>query len=362
MTDSPGWRRWLNPALADLSAYTPAPGEFEVRLDANEAPSLLSKEAQEQLALRAARIDWRRYPDAGSTRLRDAIAQRCGVAPEEVLLGVGSDELIAMLLRAFGRDGKSGGGVLTLTPTFVMYRMTARIHGHQVMEVPLDANWGMNPDAVSKALEMFQPSLIFVASPNNPTGTMVDMDHLRRLVESAPESVVVVDEAYVDYASRHQLALFRDHENVVILRTLSKVGFAALRLGWMLGRREIVREIDKVRLPYNLPVPTQELATLVVTELGDELTRIRDSVVNERERVAAGLARFAGISVTPSEANFLWIKTETSAEEVYEGLKAQSVLVRSFHKHGGRLKHYLRVTIGLEHENERFLSALAEVV
>lgn len=362
MTDAPGWRRWLNPVLADMSAYTPAPGEFEVRLDANEAPALLSREAQDELARGAARIDWRRYPDGGSTRLRAALAERCGVAPEEVLLGVGSDELIAMLLRAFARDGSSGGGVLTLTPTFVMYRMTARIHGHQVMEVPLDSSWGMNPDSLSRALEMFQPSLIFVASPNNPTGTMVAREHLVRLIESAPESLVVVDEAYVDYASRDQLELFREHENVVILRTLSKVGFAALRLGWMLGSSELVREIDKVRLPYNLPVPTQELATLALTELGDELTRIRNTVVSERERVAAALAGLKGLSVTPSEANFLWIKTEAPAEEVYEGLKARSVLVRSFHKHGGRLKHHLRVTIGLAHENERFLSALSEVV
>jgi len=362
VTNPGGWRRWLNPALADLSAYTPAPGHFDVRLDANEAPDLVSEEARLRLAETAARIDWRRYPDAGSTRLREAIATRSGVLPEEVLLGVGSDEIIAMLLRTFGRDSKSGGGVLTLTPTFVMYRMTARIHGHQVMEVPLDSTWGMNPDAVSKALEMFEPSLIFVASPNNPTGTMVEHEHLVRLIESAPESLVVVDEAYVDYASRDQLALFRNYENVVILRTLSKVGFAALRLGWMLGRRELLSEVDKVRLPYNLPVPTQELATVVVTELSDELTRIRDVVVSERERVATRLQSHAGLTVTPSEANFIWLKTTLPAEEVYEGLKQRGVLVRSFHKHGGRLKHHLRVTIGLEHENERFLSALAEVL
>ena len=166
MTNPGGWRRWLNPALADLSAYAPAPGQFEVRLDANEAPDLVSAEARQRLGEAAARIDWRRYPDAASTRLREAIALRSGVLPEEVLLGVGSDEIIAMLLRTFARDSKSGG-VLTLTPTFVMYRMTARIHGHQVMEVPLDASWGMNPDAVAKALEMFEPSLIFVASPRS---------------------------------------------------------------------------------------------------------------------------------------------------------------------------------------------------
>lgn len=362
MTDAAAWRRWLNPALADLSAYVPAPGEYAVRLDANEAPDLLSDDARRRLAEQAARIDWRRYPDAGSSRLREAIAARAQVAPDEVLLGVGSDELISMLLRAFGRESKSGGGVLTLTPTFVMYRMTARIHGHQVMEVPLDANWGMNPDSVAKALELFQPSLIFVASPNNPTGTMVEPEALVRVIEAARESLVVVDEAYIDYASRHQLALLRAHENVVILRTLSKIGFAALRLGWMLGPSELVREIDKVRLPYNLPVPTQELATVVVTELGDELARVRDRVVSERERVATELGNLAGITVTPSEANFLWLKTEAAAEDVYEGLKARGVLVRSFHKHGGRLKHCLRVTIGLEHENERFLSALREVI
>ena len=362
MTDAAGWRRWLNPALADLSAYAPAPGDYEVRLDANEAPELLSDEARRRLAERAARIDWRRYPDAGSSHLREAIAARSGVAPDEVLLGVGSDELISMLLRAFGRESKSGGGVLTLTPTFVMYRMTARIHGHQVMEVPLDQNWGMNPDSVSKALEMFQPSLIFVASPNNPTGTMVEAEHLVRVIQAAKDSLVVVDEAYIDYASRDQLELFRKHENVVILRTLSKVGFAALRLGWMLGRSELVREIDKVRLPYNLPVPTQELATLVVAELGDELAKVRDAVVSERERVAVELRSCTGITVTPSEANFLWLKTDAAAEEIYEALKARGVLVRSFHKHGGRLKHCLRVTIGLKHENERFLSALREVI
>lgn len=362
MTPPKNWTARLNPALANLSAYTPAPGKYEVRLDANEAPDVLSDAARQRLAEVARSIEWHRYPDATATELRAAIARRCGVAAEQTLVGVGSDEIISMLLRAFGRDSQSGSFVLTLSPTFVMYRMTAKIHGHEVMEVPLDDRWDMNPDSVSKALEMAQPSLIFIASPNNPTGTMVSHEHLVRVIEQARESIVVIDEAYIDYASRDHLALLREYENVVLLRTLSKVGFAALRLGWMMARPELVREIDKVRLPYNIPVPTQVLATVVVSELGNELAHIRDSVLTERERVTAALSKLSGVTVAPSEANFLWLKTNRPAEEIYEGLKARSVLVRSFHKSGGRLKNCLRVTIGRPEENNSFLAAFGELL
>lgn len=362
MTGPASWAERLNPALSGLSPYTPATGEFKVRLDANEAPNLLSDGTRQRLGEVLRGIEWHRYPDATASELRTAIARRCQVQPQQTLVGVGSDEIISMLLRAFGRDSQSGCFVLTLSPTFVMYRMAAKIHGHEVMEVPLDDSWDMNPVSVSKALEMARPSLIFIASPNNPTGTMVSHDRLVRVIEQAPESIVVIDEAYIDYASKNHLELLSQYDNVVLLRTLSKVGFAALRLGWMLARPELIQEIDKVRLPYNVPIPTQALATVVVSEFGDELARIRDSVVAERERVASTLMKLPGVTVTPSEANFLWLKTNQPAEEVYEGLKARDVLVRSFHKSGGRLKHCLRVTIGLPDENDSFLAALGELL
>jgi len=362
VNDEPAWKRLLNPVLSELVAYTPAPGDFPVRLDANEAPDLLSRTARQRLLDTAGSVAWQRYPDATNRTLREALAQRSGVAPEQILVGVGSDELIALLLMTFSRARAGSPTVLSSTPTFVMYRMTARIHGHRVIEVPLDGAWDMSLESMIKALEVAQPNLIFVASPNNPTGTMVSEDRLRTLIEHARDSLVVIDEAYIDYASRDHLQLFHDYENVVLLRTLSKIGFAALRLGWLMARQEIVEEINKARLPYNIAVPTQALASVVVSELGSELSHIRERVIEERERVSKALEDLTGVEPTASQANFIWFRSERPAELVYENLKKRGVLIRSFHKHGGRLKHYLRITIGLAHENDRFLNALGEVI
>jgi histidinol-phosphate aminotransferase len=240
--------------------------------------------------------------------------------------------------------------------------MTARIHGHQVVEVPLDEDWDLKLDSTKKAVDYARPSLLFIASPNNPTGTMVSEDRLRALIEHARDALVVIDEAYVDYASRQQLQLLQEYDNVLILRTLSKVGFASLRLGWLLGNSELVREVDKVRLPYNIPTPSQLLGTRIIAEHGDELEGIRRYVVRERERVSSAMRELEGVAVAPSEANFVWFKTERPAEEVYQALQARGILVPSFHKHGGRLKQYLRATIGLEHENTELLAALEAIV
>lgn len=362
MSHEPAWKRLLNPALTELVAYTPAPGEFPVRLDANEAPDLLSAAARQRLLDTARDLAWQRYPDATSQVLRQALAERSGVSPDQILAGVGSDELIALLLTTFSRARADSPTVLSSTPTFVMYRMTARIHGHRVIEVPLDGDWDISLESMLKALDLTEPNLIFIASPNNPTGTMVSEDRLRALIEHARDSLVVIDEAYIDYASRDQFQLFRDYENVLLLRTLSKIGFAALRLGWLIAHKEIIDEINKARLPYNIAVPTQALASVVISELGGELSNIRDRVIEERDRVLKALERLPGVEPTPSESNFIWCRSDLPAERIYESLKQRGVLVRSFHKHGGRLKHYLRITIGLPHENDRFLSALSEVI
>jgi len=170
---------------------------------------------------------------------------------------------------------------------------------------------------------------------------------------------VVIDEAYIAYADRDQLEAYRKYENVAILRTLSKVGFAALRLGWLIARPELVRELDKARLPYNLSTLTQRLGTHALEHLGDEMAAIASTVRAERERLSLELARLGGVVVTPSQANFLWIRSEKPAGEVFESLKARGVLTRSFHARGGRLAHQLRVTIGTRAENDAFLQAFS---
>ena len=350
----------LRPELAELRAYVPHAGRFDVRLDANESPPLLSAEARAVVARALAPDELGRYPDACATELRAAIAARCDADPDEVLVGVGSDEVIAMLLTALDRPraGAPAATVLTPTPTFVMYKMSARARGLKVVEVPLDRGWDLDVTSMTRAVEVTRPNLVFIASPNNPTGALMSEDRLEAVIAAAPEALVVVDEAYVDFAPRAQLSLRRRHPNVAVLRTLSKVGFASLRVGWLIGPAALVAEVDKVRSPYNLPVPSQRAATAALRELGGEIERLTAAVVAERGRLAAGLAAL-GCEVAPSDANFLWVETRRPAGEVFDALAARGVLVRSFHAAGGRLARRLRITVGLPAENDRLLAEMA---
>jgi histidinol-phosphate aminotransferase len=351
------------PELAEMSAYLPDLASYRVRLDANEAPPLLSSAARERIATALSDGSWERYPDPTLGSLRHAIAQSLGVNAAEILPGVGSDEVISLLLTAFVRPLPPAeiATVLTTTPTFVMYRMSARCRGLRVLEVPLDANWDLSVDSLKAAIAMAPPNLVFIASPNNPTGNLMSMDRLEQVISSAAGALVVIDEAYVAYSDRDQLELYRRFENVAILRTLSKLGFAGLRLGFLLARPAVVTELDKVRLPYNVPTPTQRAAVLAFRELAPDVERITREVKNERARVADRLDRLRGASVTPSQANFLWLKTERPAGELYEALKQRGILVRSFHGRGGRLANQLRITIGTRSENDELCEALSEL-
>jgi histidinol-phosphate aminotransferase len=186
-------------------------------------------------------------------------------------------------------------------------------------------------------------------------------DRVEQLLAAAPKSLFVIDEAYIAYSDRDQLELYRRYPNVSIMRTLSKVGLAAFRLGYLIARPPIVAELDKVRLPYNVPTPTQCVAELAFGELAPEISRIAGEVVQERGRVAEALSALPGLTITPSQANFLWLKSERPAGDLYEGLKQRGVLVRSFHTRGGRLAHQLRVTIGTAAENDDLVRAMAEL-
>jgi histidinol-phosphate aminotransferase len=291
------------------------------------------------------------------------LARYSGVSTEEVLVGDGSDEIITLLLSACSasRDRSGSALIMTTTPSFVMYAMSARVRGQRVLEVPLDPSWDLAIESMRRGLDHALPNLIFIASPNNPTGNLADPERLEQLIQAAERSLVVIDEAYIPYADRDQLELYRRYENVVVMRTLSKIGFAALRVGWLIARPGLLAQIDKVRLPYNLNSPAQALGALAVTELEPEIRRIVGYVVRERERLHAALSALPGLTVTPSQANFLWFRSERPAAEIFQGLADRGVLVRSFHQRGGRLAHQLRVTIGTQAENDRFLHCLREL-
>jgi histidinol-phosphate aminotransferase len=351
------------PELAELTAYSPDLASYRVRLDANEAPPIMGESARKRIAEALVAGAWERYPDPSLAALRRAIAGSLGVTPQEVLPGVGSDEVISLLLTAFVRPlaPADTATVLTTTPSFVMYRMSARCRGLRVLEVPLDAGWDLSVEALKSALAMSPPSIVFIASPNNPTGNLMSRDRLEQVIAQAPQALFVVDEAYIAYSDRDQLELYRRFENVAILRTLSKVGFAAFRLGFLLARPDVIAELDKVRLPYNVPTPTQRVAELAFGELEPEIRRIAGEVVQQRAKVTERLAELPGALVTPSQANFVWLRTARAAGELYDALKQRGVLVRSFHGRGGRLANQLRITIGTEAENEELCRSLAEL-
>jgi histidinol-phosphate aminotransferase len=353
----------LRPELAELAAYAPHHGHFEVRLDANEAPALLSPEANLALARAMAPTFYNRYPDVRANELRAALADRTGAEPDEILLGIGSDEVIAMLLTAIDRPrpGARAPALVTPTPTFVMYKLSGRVRGFQVLEVPLDDAWDLDVPAMKEAIARSHPNVVFIASPNNPTSTQVSRDRLEAVIEAAEDALVVLDEAYVAFSPRSDADLRRRYPNVAVLGTISKIGFAALRLGWLIGPAELMREVDKVRQPYNLPVPTQRGAAFVLRELAPEVSRAREIVVSERERLAAGLAA-VGLEITKSAANFLWARTVRPASEVWGALAERGILVKSFHATGGRMLHQVRITVGLPEENDRLLREIGACV
>jgi histidinol-phosphate aminotransferase len=335
-----------------------------VRLDANEAPPLTSPCVRDAVARAVERTALERYPDARARELKARIAERTGARPEELLVGTGSDELISLLLIALARPRPPAPRVAVVVPapTFVMYRITARTHGALAVEVPLDASWDLDVGAMKSAIERMQPSVVFVASPNNPTGNRMTDARLEALLASAGDALFVLDEAYVDYAGPSLRTWRARHPRLGILRTLSKVGLAALRIGWLEADEGLVREVDKARQPFNVSATSQAAAAAVLGEAWGEVQAHVAGIVQERARVGAAIRAMPGFDVTPSDANFLWVATPRPAAEVHGALLERGILVRSFHAAGGRLAARLRVTIGTPAENDALLGALAGVV
>jgi histidinol-phosphate aminotransferase len=355
----------LRAELEELRAYVPhEPPGIEVKLDANEAPPIFSAAVKDAVLRAVSGVALERYPDPRALRLKEAIAKRTGARAEDLLVGAGSDEVISLLETALVRPrGKNPQAVvLTPSPTFVMYRITARGHGLKPVEVPLDARWDLDVATTKRAIDMMQPNLVFIASPNNPTGNAMTEERLRDVIAAAKGSFAVVDEAYVDYAAGSVRAWRDDHVHLGILRTVSKIGLAALRVGWLEADAALVAEIDKVRQPFNLSATSQAAAAAVLEEAWDDVQRDVAKIRSSRDELTRALGALGGFEVTPSAANFVWVKTPIPAEKVFGALVERGILVRSFHTAGGRMAHQLRVTVGTDAQHERLLAALRTCV
>jgi histidinol-phosphate aminotransferase len=360
--------RVIRPEVLALRAYQveaalgAAP---RVKLDANESPFALGDAMREELATELAKaladVELHRYPDPEARDLRGLLARDLGVSPHQVLMANGSDEAIQMLLMAVAG---SGVAVAAPVPTFVMYELGARVLGLRFVGVPLGDRFDLDGEQFCRVLEAEQPRLVFLAWPNNPTGQLYDraaVEEILRVCDGRGcNALVVVDEAYTHYAGQTFLPTLEQHPNLVILRTLSKIGLAAIRLGMLIARAAVVEEINKVRLPYNVNSLSQAAARVVLRH-PDVVRRHASAIVRERERVLAALWHLPGITAFPSQANFFMIRTVGPADEVFRGLLERGILIRNF-SHAPHLTNCLRVTIGTPEENDAFLSALRAVL
>jgi histidinol-phosphate aminotransferase len=269
----------------------------------------------------------------------------------------GSDEAIQMLLIAAGGPGAV---VVAPVPTFVMYELAARALGLTFVGVPLSDQFDLDVPRFCEVIRAERPRLLFLAWPNNPTGRLYDAGGVEEIVRlcngNGANALVVVDEAYFHYAGRTLLSRLGQYPNLVILRTLSKVGLAGIRLGILVASIATVEEINKVRLPYNVNALSQAAARVVLRH-PDVVNHHAATIVRERERVLTRLRDMAGVTTYPSQANFFLIRTARPGDDVFRGLLERGILVRNFSR-APRLANCLRVTVGTPEENDAFLAAL----
>jgi histidinol-phosphate aminotransferase len=347
--------RWIRPEVQGLTAYhVPDPGDL-IKLDAMENPYRWPEAMIDEWLTIMRSVEINRYPDPAAARLT-ARLRRSMQVPDgmQVVLGNGSDELIQMLALALAGTDRT---ILAPEPTFVMYRMIAVFAGMQYCGVPLAGDFTLDLDAMLSAIAAQRPALVFLAYPNNPTGTLFSADAVEAVIEAAP-GLVVVDEAYAPFTDASFMSRLGEFSNLVVLRTVSKMGLAGLRLGLLAGPAAWLGEIDKVRLPYNVNVLTQASA-LFALQHGDVLDTQTGQIRRDRAALLAALAAVDGVRPYPSEANFILFELpEGQAGAVFEGLRQQGVLIKNLAGAGGRLRNCLRVTVGTPEENAAFLAAL----
>jgi histidinol-phosphate aminotransferase len=358
------WQEYLRPGVEQLEALRlfdyAAAGRELARLDCNELALVPTPEELETFARAVRGVALNRYPDVSGRPLREALARRWRVAPEEILLGNGSVETLAVLLTAFGASRRGEPAKLLFPePSFPYYEVAARAHGVAPVSVPLDQHFQLDEARFTEALELHQPALAIFASPNNPTGNRFDSAVLERLA-ARTHGAFVIDEAYADFDGRTLLSQSGAAPGFFVMRSLSKIGLAGLRLGALVGARDAIAALDKVRLPWNVSAVALALgcAALAHPELLERRVRL---VVELRGAFEVALKEIPGVIVYPSDANFLLVRVPIDASQVQRRLLAARVLVKDVSR-PGLLERCLRITVGTSAENERCTRALHEAL
>ena len=355
--------RHIRSDVAGMHAYAVQDSRGLLKLDAMENPHRLPAELQQQLGQRLGTLALNRYPDRRIDDLRAALKTHAQ-APEgfDLMLGNGSDELISLLAMACDVPGAT---ILAPVPGFVMYRMSAQLQGLRFVGVTLTEDFALDEAAMLQAIEAHQPSILYLAYPNNPTANLWDDAVMDRLIAAAP-GLVVIDEAYQPFAGRSFIDRLAAHDNVLLMRTMSKFGLAGVRIGYLIGRTPLIAEINKVRPPYNISVLNAECALFALEHVGVFAEQARD-IVAQREWLVGQLSALPGVRCFRSDANMLLVRLPDAgaagagaSAAAFATMRARGVLVKDVSAMHPLLRNCLRLTVGTADENRAMLQALKE--
>lgn len=347
----------IKPAVRALRAYALSPHRASVKINQNENPWDAPPEIKEEVLRRFAARKWSRYPDFVPVSLHECLAEFAGWKADGVIAGNGSNELIQALLMVSVEPGKR---VLISEPTFTLYRQVATMLGGEVETVLLTPELTYDAAALLKTIKEKQPDVTIICSPNNPTGCVINESDLIALLESS-HGLVVIDEAYHEFAQQSVVPLLNEHKNLIVLRTFSKaMAFAALRVGYLLASPELVTEIRKAVLPYNLNAFSQIAAEVAIEKYPTLLGPTVEAIVNERERLYTAITQLRGLTPVLSKGNFMLVRTGRDVRRIFEELLKRDILVRDVSGYP-MLSEYFRVSVGTPEENDRLVRALHEI-
>jgi len=346
-------RRVFRHDVQGMHAYAIQPSAGLVKLDAMENPHRLPAELRARLGERLGAVAINRYPGERLDDLRGALAAHARMPDGfDIVLGNGSDELISLVALACDVPGAS---ILAPVPGFVMYAMSAQLQGMKFTGVPLTADFELDEAAMLAAIARHQPSVIHIAYPNNPTANLWDDAAIEKIVEAAP-GLVVIDEAYQPFSSKSYLDRITRHGHVLLMRTMSKFGLAGVRIGYMVGPRALIAQVDKVRPPYNVSVLNCE-AALFALEHQEVFAAQASDIREQRSALQRALAAMPGVKAWRSDANMILVRVP-DAQRAFEGMKSLGVLVKNVSKMHPLLANCLRLTVGTADENGKMLAAL----
>ena len=335
-----------------LKAYKTETTPCSIKLSSNENPFDLEESIKLELLEVIKNIEFNRYPDPHATKLRQTLARLYDVDPENIMVCNGSDEAIGYLMLAVG---ELSDGVLIPKPTFPMYEVLANALGRPIYEVSLDEHFEMDKASLQKALSL-KPALAFISNPNNPTGNLFKDEDISLIKE---HTFCVVDEAYYDFCGKTYIKEAIRHEGIAVMRTLSKIGLASLRVGALIGTKEFIREISKLKMPFNVSSTSQAIADYIISNHIGKIKEQISLIIEERQRLKEELSAIEGIKVYDSCANFFLIKV-SDADFVHKSLIQKGILTRNI-SYLPNLENHIRISIGKKEENDALIRALKEI-